>query len=110
MPTLPKTKRLPWIPKKEVQSRQFSNQSFYNSKAWRRTRNNHIRSNPLCVICKRKSIIKSADCVDHITPINNGGHKFEGNLQSLCNSCHNSKSSLEGIEYRNKITKYIRKK
>ena len=34
--------------------------------------------------------------VDHIVPINKGGAKLDiGNLQSLCNLCHNRKSGRE---------------
>tara|TARA_R110000737_G_scaffold37384_2_gene57161 strand:+ start:1755 stop:2096 length:342 start_codon:yes stop_codon:yes gene_type:complete len=111
MPTLPKSKQRSWIPVKEAQTRQYSNQSFYNSKGWRMTRKFYIKANPLCEICKRNNITKESQMVDHITPINNGGQKIDhNNLQALCNKCHNTKSAKEGVEYRSGIKKYIRKR
>ena len=48
--------------------------------------------------------------MDHIKPVTKGGAKFdESNLQTLCNSCHATKSGQEGIEYRKGIKPYKRK-
>ncbi|MBO5821073.1 MAG: HNH endonuclease [Alistipes sp.] len=40
--------------------------------------------------------ITPATIVDHITPINSGGARFDfTNLQGLCDTCHNKKSGRE---------------
>jgi len=37
--------------------------------------------------------------VDHITPVSEGGHPFDpGNLQTLCEECHQEKTSQENSE------------
>ena len=37
--------------------------------------------------------------VDHITPISEGGHKFdESNLETLCRECHHAKTAAENSE------------
>ena len=111
MPHLPKSKRLSWMPKKEVgQSRQFNNSKFYNSKQWKMTRKFYIKQHPLCEQCKRNKTIKGGDCVDHIKPITTGGAMVDfSNLQTLCNSCHAKKSANESVEYRRGIKIYERK-
>ena len=98
MPKLPEKKKRPWMAKNK---RTNDNSNFYNSKQWRSVRNYYIQKNPLCVICKRKNIIKSGEVVDHIKPINMGGHLTDlSNLQTLCHACHNSKRGKEAWEWR----------
>ena len=111
MPKLPKGKARPWIPKKPQHMREVDNSSFYNSKRWRALRNYYIQMKPLCEQCKRSSNhVKSAQVVDHIVPITMGGSPVDiKNLQSLCNSCHNSKSGIEASEKRKNIIPYKRK-
>ncbi len=104
MPTLPKSKDRPWIPKKPQHMREVDNASFYNSKRWRALRNYFIQKNPLCSKCKR-----GGQCVDHIKPITMGGSSVDiKNLQTLCNKCHAIKSSKEGAEKRNNVKVYVR--
>ena len=106
MPTLPKARKRSWIKTMPKHTRQHDNSAFYHSKAWRMTRKFYIKDNPLCEMCKRKSPPETTagQCVDHIKPISMGGHQTSSsNLQTLCNSCHAKKSSLEGIEYRKGI-------
>ena len=112
MPTLPKGKNRPWIPKRPQHIREVDNASFYNSKRWRALRNYFIQKNPICAQCKRDGIIKGAQCVDHIKAISQFGMGVAtdiNNLQSLCNSCHAKKSSREGAEKRNNTKIYKRK-
>ena len=111
MPTLPKGKNRPWIPKKRKVYGQSNNAEFYQSKQWRALRNWYIKQNPLCEVCKRKGKTKGGDCIDHIKPISLGGSKVsESNLQTLCNSCHAKKSAQEAVEYRRGVKEYKRKK
>jgi len=65
----------------------------YNLKAWRYTRLAKLSACPCCEHCG-----KPATCVDHIMPIEDGGHPFDqSNLQSLCAKCHNVKTaSVDG--------------
>jgi 5-methylcytosine-specific restriction protein A len=48
-------------------------------------------------MCLDKGRTTAGKYVDHITPIRQGGDKFDySNLQTLCTSCHASKSSKDG--------------
>ncbi len=104
MPTLPKSKSRPWIPKKPKHFRETDNASFYSSKRWKSLRNFFIQKFPICAQCKRNGELNNAQVVDHVVPIRLGGSPIDQkNLQSLCNPCHNKKSGMEGAEYRKSI-------
>jgi 5-methylcytosine-specific restriction protein A len=63
---------------------------------WRNLRNTYIREYPLCAECERQNKTTLGTVVDHIIPIRIGGDKLSlDNLQTLCTSCHNSKSAKE---------------
>ncbi len=103
MPNLPKRLR----PTLAVKSRSDTNtpkfqgiskenSSFYNSRQWRKVRLMVLERDPICKVCEQRGKVVSACVVDHIDPISNGGAKlYINNLQGLCTSCHNSKSSKE---------------
>lgn len=55
---------------------------------WQQKRAEHLRKHPTCVHCGAQ-----ATQVDHITPLRRGGTNDEGNLQSLCHSCHSKKTA-----------------
>ena len=40
----------------------------YNTSRWHKLAKAFIEDHPLCEECKRKGIIKAAECVDHIDP------------------------------------------
>lgn len=41
--------------------------------------------------------------MDHITPINEGGDRYDfNNLQGLCDKCHNKKSGREAHKHERK--------
>jgi 5-methylcytosine-specific restriction protein A len=68
----------------------------YSSKRWKKVREIFIRQHPLCVACTEKELIVQASVVDHIVPISKGGSPWSfSNFQSLCKSCHDSKSAKE---------------
>jgi 5-methylcytosine-specific restriction enzyme A len=95
MPKIPKRVLQPWR-KEEVKRKPTQSNGFYQSKLWRATRKRYIEINPLCRFCEEKGIIKEAEVVDHIQPIEQGGAKLDiSNLQPLCHSCHNRKSNAE---------------
>lgn len=97
MPKLKKTVRRPWLPEHKPQSgRRHANTEFYRSAAWRKLRLVKLEQQPLCEECLKHDRHTPAQMVDHIVPINRGGAPLDlQNLQSLCNSCHNSKSARE---------------
>lgn len=73
------------------------NKSFYTSMEWRKLRRVHLDANPLCVECLKEGRHRVATIVDHIVPIKDGGKPLDpSNLQSLCWSCHTTKSNKEG--------------
>lgn len=89
---LPKSKQI--FPKVKPQRRQ--DDSFYHNTHWRKLRDYYIKSHPLCEECKRKGRVRKATEVDHITPISDGGSRYNtANLQALCKSCHSRKTMKE---------------
>ena len=58
--------------------------------AWRKLRARTLRAEPTCRTCGAP-----ATTVDHITPKHLGGDDTPTNLQSLCDSCHASKTEQE---------------
>ena len=106
MPTIPKNNRSTLSVKSrqqhvEQKKKAFagidrSNKHIYNSAQWKRTRMIVLHEQPLCVKCKEKNIYRSANTIDHIVPLNQGGQTYAlHNLQALCSSCHNSKSASD---------------
>ena len=62
-------------------------------------------SNPLCVKCQSKDIVRLATQLDHIKPLHKGGTNSDDNYQSLCVECHDEKSKTErGHTYKSKRT------
>lgn len=67
-----------------------------NCQKWRNIRNEYLCANPLCERCKEQGIVTIAECVHHITPVEDGRSVEEmellaynrNNLMSLCFSCH----------------------
>lgn len=57
---------------------------------WRKKRKQYLKENPFCVWCG-----KMAKHVDHVIPLRRGGEDHRDNYQSLCHSCHSSKTAKE---------------
>ncbi|WP_031405286.1 HNH endonuclease [Geobacillus vulcani] len=75
---------------------------FYHSKEWQRVRQVAlVRDNYLCQHCLRNNRITSAEVVDHVIPIRvDWSLRLSlGNLQSLCNACHNKKTAEDKQRY-----------
>lgn len=97
MPMLiPRRNKRKWeLPSNDYQARQTKD-PFYQTYKWRKLRNEFIKQHPLCVMCKEDNTLTPAYAVDHITPIKDGGERFNwNNLQSLCKTHHAVKSSAE---------------
>jgi 5-methylcytosine-specific restriction protein A len=89
-----------WKPEKVAFERENNNDKFYNSWPWRKARKAFRLKNPLCKHCDDNGITTAAKVVDHIIPMKAGGDPLkESNFQSLCNRCHNIKSSNESRGY-----------
>jgi hypothetical protein len=60
----------------------------YNTSNWRRLRRAKLSSRPLCEACQLRGRRTLAKAVDHIKPVNQGGHPFPhfDELMSLCTS------------------------
>lgn len=68
----------------------------YHSARWKALRKKILRASPCCIKCKEDGRIVAASHVDHIKAVKDGGAIWdEENLQSLCRSCHSSKTSQE---------------
>src|SRR5262249_10075660 len=82
----------------------MSKQSFdgwYRLSFWRRRRRLQLQAEPFCRICRQQGRDVVADTVDHVTPHRGDLNLFKlGELQSLCESCHNgSKQFVERHGY-----------
>lgn len=53
------------------------------------------RDKYLCQMCLSKGKYIPAKIVDHIIPKKHGGTDDPSNLQSLCETCHNTKTAME---------------
>lgn len=94
----------PWI--KEGQ-RRYNPDPFYQSQAWKRTKqafklstttleDGRTVSNTMCIECYKQGIIKPGHSIDHIVRIKDGGSRTDfNNLQNLCEYHHASKSAKE---------------
>ena len=69
----------------------------YHTKQWQTLRQIQLSQHPICAGCKSEGIIAAAQHVDHIFPWQQIGEMaFTHNIyQSLCQSCHSSKTYLE---------------
>jgi 5-methylcytosine-specific restriction protein A len=97
MPNIPKKqKQRPWATPEPHGRRKEKNRDVYNTTRWRKFRRMRLNEEPLCRECEKKGLTVIADVLDHITPINEGGHIYSTkNTQPLCHPCHNSKSGKE---------------
>lgn len=74
--------------------------SFYKTKEWLFVRKRQLTEHPFCEECLKQGKRTKATMVDHIQPIKQGGQPFApSNLQSLCWSCHSTKSAREGSRW-----------
>jgi len=77
----------------KASSRKTATQRGYGH-AWHVARNDYLRRHPLCAQCLKRGKHVGAVAVDHIKAHKGNKALFwnEANWQSLCTSCHNSKS------------------
>jgi 5-methylcytosine-specific restriction enzyme A len=83
--------------------RNKKSKEFYNSTEWLKVRQAALaRDKYLCVHCLKSNRITKADVVDHIIPITVDWCKRLSldNLQSLCHTCHNRKTTEDKRKYK----------
>ncbi len=73
---------------------------FYNSTAWKKTRDNFKINNPLCKMCDDRCVVRVGKYIDHIIPIE---IDYElrldvDNLQNLCAKCHAKKTQAVDVQ------------
>lgn len=86
----------------DIYARDKRSSSFYKSAEWLKIRRQALaRDNNLCVNCLSNNNIKQAYIVDHIVPIKVDWSKrlVLSNMQCLCLSCHNTKTSEDKKKY-----------
>jgi 5-methylcytosine-specific restriction endonuclease McrA len=71
--------------------------SIYRTPFWRTQRQRQLSTQPMCQACLVTGVVTPAEHVDHVFAWNKiGKDAFYTNLfQSLCQSCHSHKTSLE---------------
>jgi len=69
-------------------------------RTWKRIRDRYIAAHPLCEECGKSGKLMPAEEVHHIKPLSKGGTHAEGNLMSLCTSCHSEITAREGGRWR----------
>lgn len=75
---------------------QGSNDPFYQTKEWKQFRRQYLNNYPLCRICEQNNAVTIATVLDHITPIKQGGAKWDyNNLQGLCQTHNRIKTALD---------------
>lgn len=65
---------------------------------WMDRRAAWLRAHPLCAHCAEAGRTEIATQVDHIEPLWKGGADDESNYQSLCEPCHDVKTTAEAKE------------
>lgn len=60
-------------------------------------------SNPLCAECLRNGRVTPATQRDHVRPLAEGGTDDHGNVQGLCDACHDAKSKAEAERGRKRV-------
>ena len=78
---------------------------WLNSARYRTRRKAHLEKNPLCVECQQKGKIRKGAILDHIIPHKGNSELFwdESNWQTMCWSCHSSKTNKYDGGFGNEI-------
>lgn len=80
---------------KYADRRESSAQRGYGYK-WQQARLAYLSANPLCVMCRKVGLIRSAEVVDHVVPHKGSETLFwdVANWQSLCKEHHDGDKKL----------------
>jgi 5-methylcytosine-specific restriction endonuclease McrA len=84
-----------WTPPRFVSVPRHREQAHYQTADWRAKRERIlVRDAFVCRACGRVVSGHEAN-VDHIVPLEDGGSDRDDNLQTLCRSCHGTKTHAE---------------
>lgn len=94
MPTRPKQLKAP--KRQQHMERETAAERGYGSR-WQKARKGWLHAHPLCVVCEAAGRVVPATDVDHIKPHRGDMALFwdSSNWQSLCHSCHSTKTVQE---------------
>ena len=66
-----------------------------NDRRWQAARNTYLTTHPRC---EHHHCPRLADVVDHITPLAEGGAKYDpANFMALCNAHHTEKTTADAL-------------
>ena len=105
MPLAPPRYKQQRVGNRQPDRRKTAHERGYDS-AWSRYSRQYRRDNPWCVMCLPR--LKAAKCVDHIIPVKGKDDPLfydPDNHQSLCWSCHSTKTAQEDGGFGNRKTK-----
>lgn len=78
-------------------ARNLQTDRWYHTARWQKLRAAVLADEPLCRACAATGLVVEATLVDHVQPVKHEGDFWSrGNLQPLCNLCHELKSQAEG--------------
>lgn len=93
-PRCVKHKKRDYSQRKHYDHHYIDGVNIYKSSRWKHLRKAKLALNPLCEDHLLSDRAVPAQMVDHMTEIEDGGDPWSmNNLRSLCNACHNSKTS-----------------
>lgn len=77
-------------------TRTRTNQKFYKSAVYRRARAAYMHEHPQCEVCWHWGVVRQAEILEHLIPINFGGAKLNReNWMSVCRVHADRKSGKE---------------
>lgn len=73
----------------DVQKYSKQENGFYKSTEWRHERQKYKSLHPFCEVCLKDGMKIKSEIVHHITPISQGGARFDlNNLLAICKKCY----------------------
>ena len=92
----------------ESKRRDIPYKHLYKTKYWQQLRQQVLNKQPLCVECLKAKRITPATVVDHIKPHKGNEKLFYNlkNLQSMCKSCHDRKTTKEDGRWKRRVYTY----
>lgn len=82
---------------------------LYGTRAWRRRALRQLEIEPLCLLCRAQGRIEPATVADHIVDHKGDLRAFwEGELQSLCEYHHNSKTRRDDAARKSGRRQYMK--
>ncbi len=68
--------------------------------AWKRVRDQVLREEPLCTLCKDEGRVEPSSECDHVVSRAAGGTDDRSNLRGLCQRHHRAKTAREAAAFR----------